>query len=300
MGGALFSHPWRDLPEAQEASLALLSFHSVKRTSSAVSRKTQTSLDFVKTYKPRNSEVRCLRILLHGPVGAGKSSFINSVDSVLQGRITGRALTDAVAGTSFTQRYMTYRIKKDEATHYSFLLNDIMAYEQHPGHGISVEDVKLVLSGHVLEGYKFVPDRPLTVGENGYNTDPTLEDITHVLVFVVPAGSISVLSENIVKKMREVRLAASEMGIPQLAILTKVDEACSHVQKNINNIYKSKFLKEQVDNFHVLLGIPLNCIFLVKNYSTELELNKVTNATVLAALRQMLSFGEDFLNNLES
>lgn len=49
---------------------------------------------------------------------------------------------------------MTYRIKKDEATHYSFLLNDIMAYEQHPGHGISVEDVKLVLSGHVLEGYK--------------------------------------------------------------------------------------------------------------------------------------------------
>ncbi|XP_024919994.1 interferon-induced protein 44-like isoform X6 [Cynoglossus semilaevis] len=273
---ALFSHPWRDLPEAQEASLALLSFHSVKRTSSAVSRKTQTSLDFVKTYKPRNSEVRCLRILLHGPVGAGKSSFINSVDSVLQGRITGRALTDAVAGTSFTQRYMTYRIKKDEATHYSFLLNDIMAYEQHPGHGISVEDVKLVLSGHVLEGYKFVPDRPLTV------------------------GSISVLSENIVKKMREVRLAASEMGIPQLAILTKVDEACSHVQKNINNIYKSKFLKEQVDNFHVLLGIPLNCIFLVKNYSTELELNKVTNATVLAALRQMLSFGEDFLNNLES
>uniref|UniRef100_A0A673FRZ7 G domain-containing protein n=1 Tax=Sinocyclocheilus rhinocerous TaxID=307959 RepID=A0A673FRZ7_9TELE len=50
-----------------------------------------------------DSNVKYVRILLAGQVGAGKSSFINSINSVFQGRITTEALADSESGRSFTK-----------------------------------------------------------------------------------------------------------------------------------------------------------------------------------------------------
>ncbi|XP_075942299.1 uncharacterized protein LOC142944945 isoform X2 [Anarhichas minor] len=220
-----FSEPWRNVTE-----------------------KYQENLDFVKSYQPRNQDVKHLRILLHGPVGSGKSSFINSVDTALKGTVSGRALTDAISGSSYTR--------------------------------------------------KFKPAAQLQETDRDYISSPTLEDRVHVLVCVIPAGSVSLISDEVVKKLREVRQAATEMGIPQLAILTKVDEACPEAEEHIKETYRIKHLKEQVDKFSKLLGIPPNCIFLVKNYHSETNANDDINALILTALKQMITFGEDFLNDL--
>ncbi|GAA6229600.1 interferon-induced protein 44-like [Lates japonicus] len=273
MGSALFAQPWRELPANNQDSLA-----------------------FVKSYKPRKENIKHLRILLHGPAGAAKSCFINSVDSILRERSTSRALTDAISGSSFTQKYKTYKFEKNPGSFYSFVFNDIMGLEKN--RGVHVEDIKLVLKGHVTEGYKFDPELLLTEDNPGYNSTPTVEDRVHVLVSVVPASSVSLITEDIVRKMRDIRLAASEMGIPQLAILTKVDEACPQAKANIKNIYKSKYLKEQVEKFHMLLGIPLNCIFLVKNYDKEFKTDDDITAPIIFALQQMIYLGEDYLNSL--
>ncbi|KAK9534947.1 hypothetical protein VZT92_007360 [Zoarces viviparus] len=258
----------------------------------------QDNLDFVKSYQPRNKDVKHLRILLHGPVGSGKSSFFNSVDTALKGRVSGRAATDAISGSSYTKKYTAYKIRKDADSFYSVIFNDIMGFEKNANTGVDVEDVKLAMRGHMPNGYKFNPVAHLQDTDRDYISCPTLEDRVHVLVGVIPTDSVSLISEEVVKKLREVRLAAADLGIPQLAILTKVDEACLEAKNDINETYRIKYLKEQVDSFSLLLGIPPNCIFLVKNYHSETETNDDINALILSALKQMITFGEDFLDDL--
>ncbi|XP_059204132.1 interferon-induced protein 44-like [Centropristis striata] len=194
--------------------------------------------------------------------------------------------------------YETYKIHRGQGNFYPFVFNDIMGFEKDTNTGVLVKDVKLVLGGHVEDGYQFLPIQKLMKGDKYYNSSPTLDDKVHVLVCVLPADKVSLTSAEVVKKMREVRITARDMGIPQLAILTKVDEACPETNKNIKDVYKSKYLKEQVDAFSLLLGVPQNCIFLVKTYGPDPNMNDDNDVVILNALRQMIDFGDDFLNDL--
>lgn len=69
-------------------------------------KKKDTDLKFVKSYIPQ-IEGKEIRILLHGPAGAGKSSFINSVQSILFGRMYNQALAANVSGNCFTKKVLT-------------------------------------------------------------------------------------------------------------------------------------------------------------------------------------------------
>lgn len=81
-------------------------------TSSKVTRLSgrQADLQYMKNFKPQNKGKQ-LRILLHGPVGAGKSSFINSAQSALHGRICVQALADNTSHTCFTKKvWITFQV----------------------------------------------------------------------------------------------------------------------------------------------------------------------------------------------
>ncbi|XP_014879447.1 interferon-induced protein 44-like [Poecilia latipinna] len=121
--------------------------------------------------------------------------------------------------------------------------------------GVKEEDIKLALKGHVMDGYKFNPVSSLSDGDHGYNSSPSISDRVHVLVCIYDANA-SEMKEPVLQKMKKIREAASELGIPQMAILSHVDTACGETEKNLKNVYKSKHLKKKMGDFSSSLGIP--------------------------------------------
>lgn len=69
-------------------------------------------MESVRSFHPAGETVSTARVLLIGPVGAGKSSFISSVQSVFSGRVINRAMVGSSNSTSFTKKVNVTRTCK--------------------------------------------------------------------------------------------------------------------------------------------------------------------------------------------
>ncbi|XP_076153674.1 interferon-induced protein 44-like [Alosa pseudoharengus] len=267
-------------------------------------KKRDEMIDHLRRFQISTPDVEHLRILIHGPVGAGKSSFINSIDSIFQDHMTSGAIAEACAGHSFTKIYKTHKIKDGgHGSHLPFVFCDVMGLERGDSEGVQIDDLIKILEGHIKEGYRFNPVHSCSQEEDKYNKDPSLSDKIHCLVSVIPADSLlwcadsrnisdHAMRENdkaFIKKIKDVRERASKMGIPQVVILSKVDEACPVVNKDIQKIYRSKTIREKMKHCSYNTGVPLNCIFPVKCYHEEIDLNKDMDVLLLSALKHILN-----------
>ncbi|XP_028249978.1 interferon-induced protein 44-like isoform X1 [Parambassis ranga] len=274
-----FDKPWRNLPWGDNGR----------------------NLQYVQEYKPENEDIKHLRVLLYGSVGAGKSSFINSVTNVIRRRMTiSAAVSATTSDRSYTKKFQTHKIQTGRGTkktYYPVVFNDIMGLEEGTDSGVLPEDIMLAMKGHVMEGYKFKLISKLSENDRDYNPAPAPDDKVHVLVCVLSAN-VSEIKESVLQKMSSVREAADDLGIPQMAIMTNIDAACPDTEKDLKNVYKSRYLQKKMKEFSSTVGIPMNCIFPVKNYSHEIDLNDDVDTLILSALRNMIDFGDDFIEKL--
>lgn len=250
----------------------------------------------VISYKPEGASH--VRILLYGPVRAGKSSFINSAGHAILGRNVNVAAGDAThADKSYTIKFQTHKFTLRGSTEpLPIVFNDLMGLEALENRGVRPEDIKLVMKGHVREGYMFHAGHALTEEYKYFNQDPTVDDKAHVLVCVLDGNAIEINS-SVLQKMKEIREMARDLNIPQVAVVTHIDDVCGEIQKDIKNVYRSKALKKKMDQFSTAVGIPLHNVYAVWN-NYEGGDKDAADILTLTAVRDMLHFGGDCIAGL--
>uniref|UniRef100_A0A8C2HQB5 TLDc domain-containing protein n=1 Tax=Cyprinus carpio TaxID=7962 RepID=A0A8C2HQB5_CYPCA len=276
--GALMEKPWRNVQWNSERRKALLSI--------------------ISGWKPSVSSVKQARILLVGPVGAGKSSFFNSINSVFKGYVSSQANT-GTAGTSLTTQFRTYYLKPGSGvSHVPFSLCDSMGLEEALNTGLDLDDFDSILKGHIQDRYQFNPSMPIQPDSPHFNKSPGLKDKIHCVVYVIDTCKVKLFSDKMIDKFAVFRRKTNQLSIPQLVLLTKVDEACPLVAEDLKNVYQSHYINKMMQEVSAQLGVSLSAVVPVKNYCHELEIDPQTDILLLNAVVQMLRATEGYFDDL--
>ncbi|XP_049911844.1 interferon-induced protein 44-like isoform X3 [Epinephelus moara] len=268
------------------------------RTINWESQNKKELMESITMYKPTVSSVSQARVLLIGPVGAGKSSFFNSINSVFRGHVTSQAIAGS-STTSLTTQFRTFSVKAGrDGKPLPIILCDTMGLEESRAAGLEIDDISSILKGHLPDRYQFNPSAPLNSEAHGYRKSPRLKDKIHCVVYVVDACKVSIMPTKLEEKLHAVRRKVNLMGIPQLVLMTKVDEACAFVSQDIRNIYRSGYIEELMQEVSARLGVPMSCVIPVKNYSKELELDLHCDILLLTAIIQMLRAADSYFDDL--
>ncbi|KAH3798076.1 interferon-induced protein 44-like [Dreissena polymorpha] len=255
----------------------------------------QELMQEVQSIKPNPSlHIQDYRIVLIGPVGAGKSSFCNTVSSVLKGRFTQMAIVGKGAH-SITTSYKPYSIKSKSESTLRMRLCDTRGIESDLG--LDTMEFTYLLNGHIPENYKFNAEKPIYLDDPVFVPKPGLQDKIHCVVFVLDVSMIQKLDPKVVDKIKSFRTAASRLEIPQVLLLTKIDIEEQAVAKNLETVFSSSAIAKKVLEVSDMLGFPKNHVFPVKNYESEMMLDDGVNILALMALKQILFYAEDFVEN---
>ncbi|XP_036443134.1 interferon-induced protein 44-like isoform X2 [Colossoma macropomum] len=260
----------------------------------------ETLMEMVKSYKPASDYVSEARVLLLGPVGAGKSSFISSVQSVFSGRVLNRAMVGSSSSTSFTKKLQSFSIragreKADGST--ALVLCDVMGIGEGETAGLTLHDALCVIQGHVPEGHQFSPEQPVKSETSGYIKKPGLKDKVHCVVFVVDASKINTYSKGLSSTFQKLREHISNLGVHQVALLTHVDEICKETSQDITHVYRNPTVQQLMAKAGALLGMATSYIVPVKNYSSQLELEENTDILLLTAVDHILQYVNLYLQD---
>ncbi|KAK3106183.1 hypothetical protein FSP39_014435 [Pinctada imbricata] len=267
-----------------------------RRTKDWETRFMQELKEYVEMYKPLSEvKVSQAKILLIGQVGAGKSSFFNTINSIFRGYVTSQACSGS-SEHSLTTHYRMYNVRNGGTGRaMNFRLCDTRGLEEDQG--LDSHEVCYLLDGNIPDKYMFNPSVPVSADVSGFISSPKLKDKIHVAAFVIDASTIDVMSEKVLERMKSLQLRMNQRGIPQVVLLTKVDQICEPLSHDVSSVFRMPVVQDCVDKVSQVMGLPRAHVLPVKNYESEMELDENINILALLTLQQILHFADDYLYN---
>jgi len=247
----------------------------------------------VQTHKLcKDAGIEYINILLVGEISAGKSSFFNSLNSVYAGHVTTIA-NSGFGEESLTTQYRQYKIKaKDKKKKpIKFKFCDTMGLEGEGG--LSTDEVGKILDGNVENLAEL--KNGIHFKMTGYNKSPTENDRIHCVAFVVSAATVSAMDTLLIAKIKGIRKEANRRELIPIIILTRIDQICDFTLENTSSVFKSKDVKEKVQEVSHMFGINQAQIYPVRNYSEQTDCKRAMDILILRVARQIVRNSSDYL-----
>ncbi|OPL32633.1 hypothetical protein AM593_06913, partial [Mytilus galloprovincialis] len=236
-----------------------------------------------------------INILLLGPVGAGKSSFFNTLNSLFRERLSIQARAGS-SDTSLTKSFNVYSIISNRRP-LRFRICDCRGFED--AHGVDLFDVEAILDGNIKNKYTFVDKSHITKDSPFYRRDPKMHDRIHCVAIVVDANNDPdyPMTEHVQEQIKKTQELMNQKGVPQLILMNKIDGLSESVRGDLSRIFHSQEVKERVEKLAHSLRLPPYTVLPMKNIDTEQRINTNVNILALYNLRQMLRAADDYLLN---
>ncbi|CAG2189894.1 unnamed protein product [Mytilus edulis] len=183
--GAALDEPWRKTPEWNTKLLDELKGK-------------------IERYKPlKELKISQARLLMIGEVGAGKSSFFNTINSIFRGYITSQACSGN-AEHSLTTVYRMYQIRNGETGKpMHFRLHDTRGIEADQG--VDANEMAYLLDGNIPDRHQFNPSVPVSTDTLGFVASPHLSEKIHCVVFVLDGSTVDVMAEKVIERLKTYR-----------------------------------------------------------------------------------------------
>ncbi|XP_022300546.2 interferon-induced protein 44-like [Crassostrea virginica] len=246
-------------------------------------------------YKPvSETNATAANILLLGQIGAGKSSFFNSVNSIFRGKITSKACSGSFEH-SVTTMYRQYKIKDHSSGKFlNFRLCDSRGFEDN--FVLDAQDISFILDGNMPDRYQFNPMVPFTSDTPGFIKNSDLGNKIHCVAFVIDGSTVDVIPEKILKQIKSLQIRMNQRGLAQIVLLTKLDKICPYVSDDVTNTFTSSAVCNVVEKVADIMGLPRGHVLPVKNYENEATQIIGVNILLMEALERCLDFADDFMD----
>ncbi|XP_024144561.2 interferon-induced protein 44-like [Oryzias melastigma] len=80
-----------------------------------------------------------------------------------------------------------------------------MGLEVEEGVGLNINEISNLINGHIPEHYQFNPSVPLKPEAHGFCKNPKLKDKIHCVTCVIDASKISIMPQNMERKLKAMR-----------------------------------------------------------------------------------------------